>query len=153
MNGQHAIEQTLGTSAQRQADFLSALASTGSVAAACRNGGMTQAAAEGLRRTDGMFAKGWMEAIETSNDALESEARRRAFEGVATVLLYAGKPVLDPETNRPIIIRKYSDSLLAMLLKANRPEKYGTKGPGSDLDCASGIEDDVDPPRLEKGRG
>lgn len=51
---------------------------------------------------------------------LEAEAYRRAVEGVETV------KSLDKQGN-PIVVRVYSDALLAKLLVANGPEKHGQR--------------------------
>ncbi|MGH7056864.1 MAG: hypothetical protein ACREFZ_03135 [Acetobacteraceae bacterium] len=61
--------------------------------------------------------------MEVAVDALEAEARRRALEGVATAVVYGGRVVLD-NAGAPLTIRRYSDALLTLLLRAHRPEKY-----------------------------
>lgn len=48
--------------------------------------------------------------------ALEQEAHRRAVEGVEEPVFFQGRLVAH--------VRKYSDTLLIVLLKANAPEKY-----------------------------
>lgn len=63
------------------------------------------------------FAKAWDTALEVAIDALELEARRRAMEGVQEPAgwyqgVAGGK------------VQRYSDTLLIVLLKAHRPEKY-----------------------------
>jgi len=50
-------------------------------------------------------------------DALETEARRRAIEGWEEPVYQGGQLVGTK--------RRYSDTMLAMLLNANLPEKYG----------------------------
>jgi hypothetical protein len=57
---------------------------------------------------------------------LEAEAWRRAVEGVAEPLVSMGKLVRD-ENDQPIAIRKYSDALMAVLLRAHKPEKYAER--------------------------
>ena len=49
-------------------------------------------------------------------DALEQEARRRALEGVEEPVFCRGE--------RVGVIRRYSDALLILLLKAKRPEQF-----------------------------
>jgi|TARA_B100000959_G_scaffold174552_1_gene182785 hypothetical protein len=62
------------------------------------------------------FAEAWDNAIEIGIDSLEEEARRRAYLGVDEPVFYQGRECG--------VIRRYSDTLLIFLLKANRPEKY-----------------------------
>lgn len=55
--------------------------------------------------------------METALDSLEAEAWRRAVEGAPEPVVRGGEVVAE--------VRKYSDSLLAMLLRAHRPDRYG----------------------------
>ncbi len=66
------------------------------------------------RNGRGAFAAGFAHA--EACDALASEARRRAVEGVLKPVYYKGKLVG--------FIREYSDTLLMFLMKAAMPEKY-----------------------------
>jgi hypothetical protein len=65
--------------------FLGTLAKTCNVSHA--------ASVAGLKR-----ATAWDEALETSLDALEQEARRRALEGVEEAVYYQGKKVRQSES-------------------------------------------------------
>jgi hypothetical protein len=70
-----------------------------------------------LRHTDADFAAAWRTAEDEGTDLLEEEAQRRAVEGVP-------RETFDKDGN---LIRRetvYSDTLLILLLKARRPEKY-----------------------------
>ena len=61
-------------------------------------------------------------------DGLESEARRRAVEGVRRYKFNRnGEPILHPVTGGPYYELVYSDALLITLLKANLPAKYGDR--------------------------
>ena len=62
------------------------------------------------------FALAWDVAVDAAADALELEARRRAVEGTEKPVFFQGY-----ECGR---IREYSDTLLIVLLKANRPGKF-----------------------------
>lgn len=62
------------------------------------------------------FAQQWESAKEAGVDALEDEARRRAFEGTSEPIFHQG---MECGT-----IQKYSDTLTIFLLKGARPEKY-----------------------------
>ena len=74
-------------------------------------------------------------AREEAVDHLAAEARRRAVEGVEVPVFYQGQPCyeneFDPQTgqmrttNKPLTVRKYSDTLLMFLAKVLMPEKYG----------------------------
>ncbi len=62
------------------------------------------------------FALRWDEAIEEAVGSLEEEVWRRGMEGVKEPVFYRGRKVGE--------IRRYSDGLLILLLKAHRPRKY-----------------------------
>lgn len=62
------------------------------------------------------FAAAYKECQEEAADNLEAEALRRARDGVEEPVFYQGKVVG--------AIRKYSDTLMIVLLKAFRPHKY-----------------------------
>ncbi len=49
-------------------------------------------------------------------DVLEQEARRRAVEGVSEPVYYMGAEVGS--------VQKYSDTLMCLLLKGHKPQKY-----------------------------
>lgn len=68
------------------------------------------------REQNDEFKAEWEDAIEEGTDLLEDEARRRAAEGWDEPVFYKGE--------QQGTVRKYSDTLLIVLLKARRPEKY-----------------------------
>ena len=97
------------------------------------------------------FRASWDAALKVGITALEDEAHRRAFEGVAEPVVHQGQftplmaeeldeegnPVLDDEgrpkmrprldeNGEPMVasVRKYSDTLAIFLLKAHDPDKY-----------------------------
>lgn len=108
--------------------FLAELAQRGNVSAAAAAGQLTRTWYYEERHRDPEFAAAWDEALETAIDAMELEARRRAFEGVEKpVIGRISKDqdgVLKDADGKALYIREYSDSLAALLLKAHRPEKY-----------------------------
>lgn len=82
------------------------------------------------------FHEAWDAALEIGNDYLEQEAQRRAVEGYEEPVVHKGIQAfvrdaitgeLELDANGrpiPLTIRRYSDRLLEVLLKARRPEKF-----------------------------
>lgn len=111
----------------KQAAFLSAYAELGNVTAA--------AAAANIARSshhnwmdDPKYAEAFAEAHEEACDRLETEARRRAIEGVEEPVIHKGELcyVTDRQSRqkRVLTVKKLSDTLLIFLLKGARPDKY-----------------------------
>ena len=96
--------------------FIAELRATANVSRSAGSIGINRRTAYDWRRQHPDFAAEWDEAIEHAVDELETEARRRAFEGVNEPVFYKGAECG--------YIRKYSDKLLELLLKAHRPDKY-----------------------------
>jgi hypothetical protein len=115
--------QTPRLSKERQQRFLAALVEGGDVTAAAVAAGTYKMRVQEVREVDSEFAAEWDRALELSADRLEQEARRRAVEGIREPLVSEGKVVRDDD-GQPIVIRRYSDSLLLALLKTQRPEKF-----------------------------
>ena len=111
--------------------YLDALAECGVRSTACKQAGVSTTSVSKWLRNDPEFALAYDEAIEESLDLLESEARRRAFEGVDRTR-YVGTG----ENAREYIETTYSDTLLIFLLKGGRPDKFADRqkqeisGPG-----------------------
>ncbi len=99
-----------------QAAFIAALSEVASVTEACRLSGLPRQTAYDWRHADAGFAQAWDEALELGTDALEDEAVRRAAHGFERPVFQGGRQVG--------VTREYSDTMLMMLLKARRPEKY-----------------------------
>lgn len=80
---------------------------------------------------DPEFAAEYQAAHEDAADALEAEARRRAVEGVKKVVLYRGKAVkIKPDGKKKaetVYETKHSDGLMAVLLRAKKPDEFGEK--------------------------
>ena len=83
---------------------------------ACEAVDISRFTAYAWRDNDQNFAAEWERAKEAGVDALEDEARRRAFEGTAKPVFHQG---IQCGT-----IQEYSDTLTIFLLKGARPEKY-----------------------------
>ena len=118
--------------------FLTALAQTGNMSAACRAAQIGRAAVYYMRRTHPEFEEKYQEAYEESLDLLELEARRRAHNGCDEPVIHQGRLCgiwvdaagnVVPEGTEgarliPLTVKKYSDTLLIFLLKGGRPEKF-----------------------------
>lgn len=109
-----------------QERFLAAFASTANVSAAAKLSSIGRATHYTWLR-DRRYAEAFAEAADEAADRLETEARRRAVAGVAEPVYYKGERVGS--------IQQYSDTLLIVLLRAARPEKYahfrGVSGKGT----------------------
>lgn len=96
--------------------FLAVLRASGIVRHACEAAGVSRTTAYDRRERHPDFAAAWDEAMEDACDLLEAEARRRALEGVEKPIFWQGEQVAT--------VREYSDTLMTLVLKAHRPEKY-----------------------------
>lgn len=104
---------------ERHNKFLAALSVYGNVTRAAEFAGLDRAALYSKRKVDPAFAAAWDEAEALGAAALEDEARRRAYEGCEEPVWHKGK--------KCGTVRKYSDTLLIVLLKAHHPEKYADR--------------------------
>ena len=96
--------------------FLEVLRETANVSEAAKTARVSRTCAYAHQKADPAFAAAWDEAVEVARDALEAEARRRAVNGVEEPVFHKGKVCGH--------IRRYSDRMLEILLKAHRPEKF-----------------------------
>jgi len=104
----------------RQRAFLSAYRETCNVVRACEVSRVGRSSHYRWLAEDPDYREAFDLAKEQASDKLESEAIRRAFEGVETpVGWYKGVP--------GAFVRRYSDTLLIFLLKGAMPEKYSEK--------------------------
>lgn len=103
-------------SSAARARFCEVLADQCVVGKACEAVGISRQTAYDHRTKDKEFAAAWDEALEAGVDRLELEAWRRGVEGVDEPIVYKG--VITGT------VRRYSDELLILLLRAHRPEKY-----------------------------
>ena len=103
--------------------FLAELAVDGNRRRAAEVAGVDSATIYRHRAADAEFRAAWDAAIDHAGEYLEAEAWRRATEGVEEPLTSA-KGLLYHADGTPAVVRKYSDSLMALLLKAARPDKY-----------------------------
>jgi hypothetical protein len=105
---------TFRTQEKRQKFLLALVETGGNVSLSCDLAGLKRRSAYDWRRDDAEFAAEWDEAVNRGLDALEAEARRRAYEGVDEPVFYKGVVCGH--------IRRYSDSLIMFMLKAYRPQ-------------------------------
>ena len=114
---------------------------------------MTRRQLNDLLEADAEFVRSYQEALEEAADMLEAEAWRRALEGVPHPIVNSGKPVLDPVTGSTLMVRRYSDTLLMMLLRGSKPDKFSLKAPialrENSMLVLKEISTDDDPPRRE----
>ena len=147
--------------------FLEALARRGTVKAACEEVGITRYEAKKERAADPIFDRLWSEAIEEIADLLESEAMRRAVTGYETRTVTRrrekketkkedseGSGAVSGETEGEMeqVSQKFSEGLLILLLKANRPDKFGGRVVAADANISDDIARDRDPPLIERGQ-
>lgn len=104
---------------RRQRRFLQHLADTGNVSAACRLAKLERGTAYQWRSHDANFRRRWQEALDAAVDALESEARRRAIEGVDQPHFHQGQVTGT--------VKRYSDALLMFLLRTHRPDRFAER--------------------------
>lgn len=115
---------------QAREKFLNRLRRTGNVSAAARAVGLSRSRAYEIRQRDAAFAAAWDDAEQEAVDLLESEARRRAAEGVEQPLVSGGRLVRGDD-GKVVTVRRYNDRLLEFLLRAHRPDKFKTEVEGA----------------------
>lgn len=108
-----------GWTAERQYDFIQALADTGCVDEACRRVGMSDTSAYALRsRPHGLsFRRAWDEALDCAIHRVEQRAIDRSVNGVARPVFYRGEQVGE--------WRHYDERLVMFLLRSRRQARYG----------------------------
>lgn len=103
--------------------FITTLAGGASITKSCQVAGIGRTTAYEWRDADPAFKVLWDEALESGIDLLEDEARRRAVEGVERPVVAMGK-IARNDDGSVLKIREYSDTLLALMLKAKKPKEY-----------------------------
>jgi len=105
---------------QRQT-FLDVLSRTGVIRPALEAAGFKRNCLPRLR-SDPDFEAAYREALEDATDTMESEAYRRAVNGVLRT-----KAIGSGENTQFIDELHYSDPMLMFLLKANRPDRFADR--------------------------
>lgn len=101
--------------ATRRLTILKALSLGYSKTRACQYAGISRDTLNQWIHADEDFARQVKEAVEIGVDVLEDEMRRRAFDGTLEARL---------SKDQVCYVRRYSDALLALALKARRPQVY-----------------------------
>ncbi|MDR1684866.1 MAG: hypothetical protein LBR82_00215 [Desulfovibrio sp.] len=96
--------------------FLDTLSECGSIRRGSAASGISRKTLYKKREREPLFAADWDKAAAIGVEGLEDEARRRAFEGWEEPVYHKGEVCGT--------VRKYSDTLLIVLLKGHKPEKY-----------------------------
>lgn len=104
---------------KKKNDFLNALLKTGLRNKAAEMAGVTRQAHYLWLKTDGEYAMQYEKVRTMLTDNLEDAAYERAVNGIERKIYFKGEEI-GTQT-------EYSDTLLALLLKANMPEKYKDK--------------------------
>ena len=113
--------------------FLKALALSGNITRAAREAGVKRRVMVARQAADPDFAARMREACDEAIDLLEAEARRRALDGVEEPIIRGGD-FLRQDDGSIAVIRRYSDRLLELLLKAHRPEIFAARAHGAKID-------------------
>ena len=100
----------------QQRAFLAAYAEIGNVTRTAAIAGISREAHYDWKAEDEDYARAFERARLRAVDTFEDEARRRAVDGYDQPQFYPGEPCGQ--------VRKYSDTLLALLLKGAKPRVY-----------------------------
>lgn len=101
--------------------FLAALQQQPNVTLAARAAGLSRQTMYEWRDADEQFAAAWDAALEEALDLAEAEMWRRGVEGWDEPVF--GRVAKDQD-GQVGAVRKYSDAMLTLALKAHRPDKY-----------------------------
>jgi len=118
----HSHPRRNSITAERQREFIAALAATGVVLHAAAHIGASPEALYNLRHKPGAegFAAAWDEAVERGFARVEDAAIQRAIMGEHRLVASAGK-LLGYE-------RRHNEALVMFLLRNRRPDRYGGAG-------------------------
>lgn len=107
--------------------FLKAFAECGQISGAAVAVGMDRCRHYQWLKEDPAYVELFNEAEREAAVMLEDEATRRARDGVKSLVLYQGEPVMVKASDGslvPLYEFKYSDTLLIFRLKGLMPERY-----------------------------
>jgi len=118
----HAMEKPMAKKATKatllraRERFIEHLALTCSITKAAKFAKVNRSTVYGWRDEEPEFAAAWERALLLGADKLEDEAIRRAADGMLKPIYQNGIKVGS--------VREYSDTLMCLLLKAHKPEKF-----------------------------
>ncbi len=107
------------TTAERRFKFLGLLSESGNVTESAKKAGLNRQYLYDFREENPDFAAAWDKCIKRAGGKLKEEALRRAMKGVLEPIYYKGR--------KCGTVRKYSDSLLAMLIKGAFPDEFADR--------------------------
>lgn len=119
--------------------FIAELERTGVISRACQKANITRAKFREWDNQDPQFRQDVLDAQENASDEGEYELRRRAIHGTEIPVQHNGMPVYlrHPETGElilddnfepiPFTVKRQSDSLLALYVKAHKPKYRGAE--------------------------
>ena len=112
----HIKKEDSRTTEQKKEAILETFRDCCNISKSCKKNKITRTTFYRWLNDDTAFKQSFNEAAQIAIGVLEDEAKRRALEGVSEPVYYLGKKVGT--------VKKYSDTLLIVLLKAHAPEKY-----------------------------
>lgn len=130
-----------------KAKFLISFAQRGVITHACNETGVSRSSVYEWQEFDDDFGNAFRVALEASTERFESEAIKRAIEGVVV----RTREHVDKDGNVTLIEQtiEYSDSLLALLLRARKPSVYRERPqPGGGEDAYLKAYAGIDPDRV-----
>jgi len=104
----------------KKREFLASFAETGNISLSAELVGIDRSTHYVWMKADPKYPELFAQAELLAGDKLEEEARRRAVTGVSEPVFYQGEVCGH--------IQKYSDTLLIVLLKGTKGEKYKDRG-------------------------
>lgn len=103
--------------------FIEGLASGLSVTGSANRAKVPRRTVYDWRDGDPDFRAAWDDALDSGSDILEDEAFRRAYHGVSEPVVAMGR-VAKNEDGSLLTVQKYSDTLMSLLLKGRKPERF-----------------------------
>ena len=107
------------TTDEKRFRFLCLFSESGNVSESAKKAGLNRQYLYDFRDENPDFAEAWEECKKRAREVLKDEALRRAVKGVLEPVFYKGKKCGS--------VRKYSDSLLALLLKGAFPDEFAER--------------------------
>lgn len=100
--------------------------------------GINRVTAYNWRKEDADFAAEWEATVEHDTDKIERRSVEIAYEGVLEPVIYQGVHMKDPETQKPMFIRKWPTHLMQFMLERRRPGVY-SKTERHEIQATAGV--------------